>query len=172
VGAAHATLTLKTSLEHTTLIDLEVAGGANSRLPMQLTFRDDDGLLGYRATDVGGGRRAIWRFEDRWMLPSPYSGADLAIAPLFQAGKLSAGDALYGVSTPWRYSAGLAVMAALPRGSKHMVRLEFGWPLNPNGSSQMEFRMSYGDRSASFAATPNSIVSAREADAAGRAVTP
>jgi hypothetical protein len=139
---------------------------------MQVTFRDDDGLLGYRATDVGGARRAIWRFEDRWMIPSPYSGAEFAFAPLFQAGRLSAGDALYGVSTPWRYGAGFAVMGALPRGSKHMVRLEFGWPLNPAGTSQMEFRISYGDRSASFAATPNSIVGAREADAAARAVTP
>jgi hypothetical protein len=172
VGAAHATATFKTSLGHTTLFDVELAGGANSRLPMQLTFRDDDGLLGYRATDFGGGRRAIWRFEDRWSLPALYSGAEFAIAPLFQAGKLSAGDALYGVSTPWQYGAGFAVMAAVPRGSKHMIRLEFGWPLNPMGSSQMEFRISYGDRSASFAATPNSIVSAREADAAGRAVTP
>lgn len=172
VGSGHATATFKTSPGHTTMFDVEVAGGANSRLPMQVTFRDDDGLLGYRATDFGGARRTIWRFEDRWMIPSPYSGAELAIAPLFQAGKLYAGDALYGVTTPWHYSAGAAIMAAIPRGSKHMVRLEFGWPLNPTGSSQMEFRISYGDQSASFAQSPTSIVNAREADAAARAVTP
>lgn len=172
VGSAHATATFKTSLGHTTMFDVEVAAGANTRLPMQLTFRDDDGLLGYRATDFGGGRRTIFRFEDRWMIPSPYSGAELAIAPLFQAGKLYAGDALYALTTPWHYAAGVAIMGAIPRGSKHMVRLEFGWPLNPTGSSQMEFRISYGDRSASFAQTPTVIVNAREADAAARAVTP
>jgi hypothetical protein len=172
LGSGRITATAKTSLAHTTLLDVEVAGGANSRIPMQLTLRDDDGLLGYRSTDVGGGQRTIWRFEDRWLVPSPLASAELAVAALVQAGKLDAGDALYGVTTPWRYSAGVAVMAAMPRGSKHMVRLEFGWPLNPAGSRQMEFRISYGDRTAAYEGTPSGLLTAREAESAARAVTP
>lgn len=172
LGNAQLRATAKTSLAHTTLLDVEVAGGANSRIPMQLTFRDDDGLLGYRSTDLGGGQRTIWRFEDRWLVPSPFATAEFAVAALLQAGKLDAGDAIYGVTTPWQYSAGVAIMGALPRGSKHMVRLEFGWPLNPSGPSQMEFRISYGDRTASYEGTPGAIVGAREAQTAARAVTP
>lgn len=172
LGSAHLTLTAKTSLAHTTLLDVEVAGAANERIPMQLTFRDDDGLLGYRSKDLGGGQRTIVRFEDRWLLPPILSGAELAVAALVQAGKLEAGDALYGVTTPWSYGAGFAVMGALPRGSKHMVRLEFGWPLNPTGSRPMEFRITYGDRAGGYAGTPGAIAGAREAEAAARAVTP
>jgi hypothetical protein len=172
LGSGAVVATVKTSLAHTTLLDLEVAGGANSRIPMQLTFRDDDGLLGYRSTDLGGGQRTIWRFEDRWLLPSPFATAEFAIALLAQAGKLDAGDALYGVTTPWHYGAGFAVMGALPRGSKHMVRLEFGWPLNPSGPRQMEFRITYGDHSAATEGAPPVIYGAREAQTAARAVTP
>jgi hypothetical protein len=172
LGSGAVVATLKTSLAHTTLLDLEIAGGANARIPMQLTFRDDDGLLGYRSTDVGGGQRTIWRFEDRWLVPSPLSTAEFAVALLAQAGKLDAGDALYGVTTPWQYGAGFAVMAGIPRGSKHMVRLEFGWPLNPIGPRQMEFRISYGDHSAANEGAPGAIYGAREAQTAARAVTP
>jgi hypothetical protein len=172
LGAAHLVATVKTSLAHTTMLDVEVSGGANARIPMQLTFRDDDGLLGYRSSDLGGGQRTIWRFEDRWLVPVPYRGAEFAVAALVQAGKLEAGDALYGVTTPWQYGAGVALMGALPRGSKHMVRLELGWPLNPAGPRQMEFRISYGDRGAAYDGTPNAILQAREAAAAARAVTP
>ncbi len=172
LGSGAVVATLKTSLAHTTLLDLEIAGGSNSRIPMQLTFRDDDGLLGYRSTDLGGGHRTIWRFEDRWLVPSPFATAEFAIALLAQAGKLDAGDALYGVTTPWQYAAGFAVMGAIPRGSKHTVRLEFGWPLNPSGPHQMEFRISYGDHSAANEAAPGAIYGAREAQTAARAVTP
>lgn len=172
LGSARITATAKTSLAHTTMLDIEWAGGANARLPMQLTFRDDDGLLGYRSSNVGGGHRTIWRFEDRWLVPSPFAKAEFAIAPIAQAGKLEAGDAPYGVATPWRYGAGIAVMAAIPRGSKHMVRLEFGWPVNPPGVRQMEFRISYGDRTASYDGMPGAIAGAREAASAARAVTP
>lgn len=172
LGNASVIATLKTSLAHTTLLDFEVAGGANSRIPMQLTFRDDDGLLGYRSTDLGGGQRRILRFEDRWLVPSPIATAEFAVAALLQAGKLDAGDAVYGVTTPWQYGGGVALMAALPRGSKHMVRLEFGWPLNPSGPRQMEFRITYGDRTAAYEGTPGAIYGAREAQTAARAVTP
>ena len=172
LGSGAVVATLKTSLAHTTLLDVEVAGGSNSRIPMQLTFRDDDGLLGYRSTDLGGGQRTIWRFEDRWLVPSPFATAEFAVALLAQAGKLDAGDALYGVTTPWQYAAGFAVMGAIPRGSKHTVRLEFGWPLNPSGPRQMEFRISYGDHSAANEGAPGAIYGAREAQTAARAVTP
>ncbi|MBI3569057.1 MAG: hypothetical protein HY084_12745 [Gemmatimonadetes bacterium] len=172
LGSAHVVATAKTSLRHTTMLDVEWAGGANARLPMQLTFRDDEGLLGYRSSDVGGGHRTIWRFEDRWLIPSPTEKAELAVAPIVQAGKIDAGDALYGVTTPWRYGAGVAFMAAIPKGSKHMVRLEFGWPVNPPGVRQMEFRISYGDRTSAYDGIPGAILGAREAEAAARALTP
>ncbi len=172
LGSAGFTLTAKSSPAHTALLDFQVAGGANSRVPMQLTLRDDDGLLGYRSSDVGGGHRMIWRVEDRWLIPSPFARAEFAVAALAQAGRLFAGDALYGVTTPWRYGAGFAAIGALPRGSKHTVRLEFGWPINPAGARQMEFRFGYGDRGAGYGGIPGALLGAREAESATRAISP
>lgn len=158
----------KTSVGHVTSIGVEFAGGVRTRLPLQITFRDDDGLIGYRAQDFGGGQRMIVRFEDRHTIPSPSPKLELAISGLAQAGRLVAGDATYGMTTPWRYGVGVALIGAIPAGSKHTVRLEFGVPMNPTGSRALEFRLGYGDRTAFFGGDPGAIANAREAAAVGR----
>ncbi len=153
----------KTSVGHVTSLAVEFAGGVRTRLPMQLTFRDDDGLIGYRSQDFGGGQRTIARFEDRYTIPSPSAKVELAVAGLFQAGRLVAGDATYGITTPWRYGVGVALIGAIPAGAKHSVRLEFGVPLNPARSRALEFRLGYGDRTVFFGGEPSAISNAREA---------
>ncbi len=158
----------KTSIGHVTSLGVEFAGGVRTRLPLQLTFRDDDGLIGFRSQDFGGGQRTIARLEDRYTIPSPSPKIELAVAALAQAGRLVAGDAPYGITTPWRFGAGIALIGAIPAGSKHTVRLEFGVPVNPAGSRALEFRIGYGDRTAFFSGEPNAISSAREAAAVAR----
>jgi len=153
----------KTSVGHVTSIGVEFAGGVRTRLPLQLTFRDDDGLIGYRSQDFGGGQRTIARLEDRYTIPSPSEKLELAIAGLAQAGRLVAGDATYGITTPWRYGVGIALIGAVPAGSKHTVRLEFGVPVNPAGARALEFRIGYGDRTAFFGGEPGAVTGAREA---------
>ncbi len=95
-------------------------------------------------------------------IPSPSPKIELAVAGLAQAGRLLAGDATYGVTTPWRYGVGVALIGAVPSGAKHTVRLEFGVPVNPSGPRALEFRVGYGDRTAFFGGEPPAITNARE----------
>lgn len=162
VGSARVGWYGKTSVGHTTSIGVEFAGGVRTRLPLQLTFRDDDGLLGFRSQDLGGAQRMLVRIEDRYAIPSPSAKLELAIAGLVQGGRLIAGDATYGVTTPWCYGVGIALIGAVPAGAKHTIRLEFGVPVNPVGSRALEFRIGYGDRTAFFGGEPSGISSARE----------
>ncbi|MEO7999308.1 MAG: hypothetical protein ABI852_17795 [Gemmatimonadaceae bacterium] len=158
----------KTSPGHVTSLGLEFAGGVRTRLPLQITFRDDDGLIGFRTQDFGGAQRTMVRFEDRHAIPSPSQKLELALAGLAQAGRLVAGDAAYGITTPWRYGVGVALIGGIPAGSKHTVRLEFGLPVNPAGSRSLQFRIGYGERVAFFGGEPYAITSAREAAAVAR----
>jgi hypothetical protein len=157
----------KTSLEHKTSVSLEFAGGWRTRIPTQVTFRDDDGLLGYRSSDLGGGERTIVRLEDRYMIPSPSSHVELALAGLFESGRLVAAGAPYGITTPWLYSAGAALIVAVPSGSKQTLRIEWGKALNPYGATVGEWRIVYADRTRSFLNPPSSLWLGREDSAVG-----
>lgn len=158
----------KTSVGHVTSLGVEFAGGVRTRLPLQITFRNDDGLVGFRSQDFGGAERTMVRFEDRHTIPSPSPKLELAIAGLAQAGRLVAGDVPYGITTPWRYGVGVALIGGIPAGSKHNVRLEFGLPVNPATSRSLQFRIGYGERVAFFGGEPSAISNAREAAAAAR----
>ena len=166
-GSGRVAWSGKTSIGHTTTIGFEFAGESNARVPLQLTFRGDDGLLGYRSFEEGGSRRTIARYEDRYTVPSPLKNVELAVAGLFEGGRIYAGDAAYGVSTPWRYSAGIAIIAALPAGSKQSLRFDFGVPVSPGIERTLEVRISYSDRTSYFWREPGAIWSAREASSVG-----
>ena len=166
-GSGRVAWSGKTSIGHTTTIGLELAGESNARVPLQLTFRGDDGLLGYRSFEEGGSRRIVGRLEDRHTVPSPLKSVELAVAGLFEGGRIEAGDAAYGASTPWRYSAGVAIIAALPAGSKQSLRFDFGVPVSPGIERTLELRISYSDRTSYFWREPNAIWSAREASSVG-----
>jgi hypothetical protein len=124
----------------------------NDRVPSQLTFRgDDDGLLGYRTTGFGGGRRFLVGAEQRQRVWSPIPHVEMAVAALAQVGKLEAGDAPYGVNTDWRAGAGAALLIAIPAGSRQALRIEYGRALNPlAGQRRAEWRFVYSDLSGHF----------------------
>lgn len=158
----------KTSVGHVTSFGVEFAGGVHTRLPLQVTFRNDDGLIGFRTGDVGGAQRTMVRFEDRYAIPSPSRKLELAVSTLAQAGKLVAGDVAYGVTTPWRFGVGAALIGGIPAGSKHTVRLELGIPINPALKRTPQLRIAYSERVAFFGGEPSAITNAREAAAVAR----
>ena len=159
-GASHgqssidgrAVVSMKQSEAQLTLFS--VAGGSyrNARVPTQLTFRDDEtGLLGYRTADFGGAQRVIVAVEERHRLPLATRRLEVALAGLAQTGRLWAGDAPYGVTTPWRTGVGLAIITAFPAGAKQTLRIEFGTPVNPPpGLQRAELRIFYSDRTGRF----------------------
>ena len=128
-----------------------------------MTFRGDDaGLLGWRTTEAGGSQRVIARVEDRWRLNVPVRRADFAVALLAQGGRLWAGDAPYTTSTPWRAGVGVALLAAVPAGSKQTIRLEIGRAIGPGAPRGREIRISWTDRTRSFWREPGDVWLARE----------
>ncbi len=163
VGSGRLAWYGQTGTAHTTIVGVEGSGGWRARLPLQLTFRGDDaGLLGWRTTEGGGSQRVIARVEDRWRLHVPVRRADFAVALLAQAGRLWAGDAPYTTSTPWQAGVGVALLAAVPAGSKQTIRLEIGRAVGPGAPRGREIRISWTDRTRSFWREPGDVWLARE----------
>ncbi|MDQ8153446.1 MAG: hypothetical protein P3B98_02185 [Gemmatimonadota bacterium] len=147
-----AALLRKSSEAHLTKLTIAGATFRNARVPTQLNFRDDEtGLLGYRTADLGGAARVIIAAEERHRLPLNSRRVEIALAGLAQTGRLWAGDAPFGVTTPWRTGVGLALVAAVPAGAKQTFRLEVGVPVNPPpGLQGREVRLFYSDRTGRF----------------------
>ena len=145
-------LALKVNEGHLTALTVGATATRNARVPSQVTLRDPErGLLGFRNTDFGGARRVVVGLEERHRLPLATRRAEVAWSLLTQAGRIWAGDAPFGRSSPWYASAGASVMVAIPAGAKQMLTLEVGVPLNaPPGIRQQEIRLFFGDRTGRY----------------------
>jgi hypothetical protein len=77
-------------------------------------------------------------------------------------GKLWAGDAPYGVTTDYMPSVGVAVLAAVPRRSRRIWRLDIAFPLKREGGAQWGMRLTNEDRTRSFWNEPNDVRRNRE----------
>jgi hypothetical protein len=154
----------QSSLRHLTTVSAEFAGGWRTVLPFQLTLSDySGGMRGFGAARVGGARRFVARAEERWMPPQPTSKADFAVAAFAETGRLWAGDAPFGVTTPSQFSVGLSLLAALPRGSKRVWRADVAVPLTHAGRPRrIEVRASVGDHTRFFWREPVDLQRARE----------
>lgn len=163
VGSARLSWHRIPSERRTRLISLTGTVLQRLAFPAQLTFRDaEDGLLAFPDSRGAGGRRLVWRAEERvltsWLRPR----ADLAIAGFVDAGRLWAGDAPYGATTPVRGSAGFSLIGAYPSGGKRMYRVDFAVPLNPEpGGSRFAVRFSVADRTGQFWREPRDAARAR-----------
>jgi hypothetical protein len=148
VGSARVRWYRLVSDRRTRIVTLSGAALGRMPFPAQLTLRDPDGgLLGFPGSHGAGGRRVAVRVEERVLLGTLRSRADVAIALFGDAGRLWAGDVPYGAPTPIRSSAGLSLMAAYPSGGKRIFRLDIGVPLNPErGGSGFAIRVSVADR--------------------------
>ena len=159
-GAAYHRFTARQTL----LLDGEWSGGWRQRLPFQLTLGDErGGVRGYRDSQSAGGQRAVGRIEDRWYLGRIRALADFGIAPFFDAGRLWAGDAVFGVNTPVRMGAGISLLAAVPPRSKRLFRLELGYPIaNKDPHAKFEIRLTATDLTRVFWDEPGDVKRSRE----------
>ncbi len=151
-ASGRTALALKRNEGHLTALTLAGTATRNARIPTQLTLREDDtGLLGFRNTDFGGAGRMVIGLEERHRLPLTTRRAEVAFAFLSQTGRIWAGDAPFGRSSPWYAAVGASVMVAIPAGAKQMLTLEVGVPLNaPPGLRQQEVRLFFGDRTGRY----------------------
>jgi len=151
------------TLRHTVVMDGEWSGGWRQRLPFQLTLGDErGGVRGYRDSQTGGGQRVVARIEDRWYIGRVKALADVGLAPFFDAGRLWAGDAAFGVNTPVRLGTGVSLLVAVPPRSKRLFRLELGYPLSNDPHAKLEIRVSVADLTRVFWDEPSDVRRSRE----------
>ena len=127
----------------TLLTSAEWAGGWRSRRPFQLLLGDDQGgVRGYGGSEVAGARRAVVRLESRWRLGELFETAEYGMALFADAGKTSAGDVPFGVDSPIAAGLGVSLLAAVPRGSQRLWRLDLAYPVTADPRARFEVRLS------------------------------
>jgi hypothetical protein len=73
------------------------------------------------------------------------------------------GDIPYGVTTPWRSSAGISLLAAVPPHSARVWRVDLAYAIRPEpGGHRMELRLTNTDKTTFFLAEPSDISATRE----------
>jgi hypothetical protein len=158
-----AALYMKPLNRHTVMSDLKWSAGWKQRIPFQLTFADlDDGLRGFRTTDVGGARRMVAHVEDRYLIGRYKEAATIAVAGFAEAGKLWAGDSPFGVNTPLYASAGISVFTAFPPQSRRTLRADLAFPVRGPRGHGWEVRLITTDLTRMFRVEPRDIYNNRE----------
>lgn len=113
---------------------LNATGGWHDRVPFQLTLGRDAGLRGYPSHVYPGGRRIVGTLEERVYLGWPFPDLlDTGAVAFVDAGKIWAGSAPFGETSPIRANAGFGLRLAFPPGSRQTLRLDVGVPLGPGG---------------------------------------
>ena len=125
------------SERRTNEVSAEYSGAWRASLPGQLALDERrGGVRGYRDSRVGGTKRAVFRIEERRSLGRMGRLAGFAIAGFADAGKVWAGDVPYGTSTSVRTSIGAGLMAAVPRQSQRLFRIDAAVPLTRGGTTR------------------------------------
>jgi hypothetical protein len=148
---------------HASIMSGEWSGGWRQRSPFQLTLGEPrGGMRGYSRADLPGGRRALVRLEERWVLGNIRGNADAGVALLAEAGRVWAGDVPFGQTSPAKYALGTSLLAALPPGSKRLWRLDLMLPLDRGDGARLELRLRTEDRTRIFWREPRDVERSRE----------
>lgn len=132
----------KQGLRNTTVLSAEWAGVWHSRVPGQLLLgAADGGVRGFGDSRVGGARRAVVRAEQRRVLRRINGSAEIGMALFADAGRTWAGDVPLGLTTPWRASAGVSLLAAMPVRSARLWRVDLAVPSTGGGIRRWEVRV-------------------------------
>ncbi len=148
---------------HTAIASVEYGGGWRQRVPFQMSFANrQGGLRGFSHSDLAGGQRIVFRFEDRMRIGHFRQFASLGGAAFVDAGKLWAGDAPFGVKTGVNASIGVSLLAALPPRSRRLWRVDLAMPLTDRHSSKFEVRFNAIDATRWFWREPSDVQAGRE----------
>ncbi|HEY9515415.1 MAG TPA: hypothetical protein VIQ74_06990 [Gemmatimonadaceae bacterium] len=130
VGSTRLAWYYKPSDSGTWITDLELSGGWRQRTPFQLTIGDNrGGLRGYSGSRIAGARRVVMRLERRWVLGGFTRFDNIGIAAFGDAGKMWAGAVPFGVNSGVKASLGVSLLAAVPKQSRRLVRLDLAMPI-------------------------------------------
>jgi len=141
VGSGRLAWYYKPSDEGTWISSLELSGGWRERTPFQLTLGDrQGGLRGYHGSQIPGARRMVLRVERRWVLGSITRFDNIGIAAFGDAGKMWAGSVPYGVNSGVKASLGLSLLAAVPKQSRRLMRVDLAMPVVRTPHAGFEMR--------------------------------
>jgi hypothetical protein len=133
----------KAGLHNTTILSADWAAGWHPRVPGRLELGAvNGGLRGFGGSQDGGGRRAVFRIEQRRVIGRINGTAEFGAALFADAGRVWAGESPFGVTTPWRGAIGASILAALPVRSARLWRLDVAMPSTGGGPRRWEVRVS------------------------------
>ena len=142
---------------------LDGAGGWRTILPLQLELGDRrTGLRGYARSLQPGGQRLVGRAEERAdLMRFRKTRAAIGAAAFTEAGRVWAGDVPFGVETPVQWSAGIAILAAVPAKSQRTIRAEVAVPFNRSAGARTELRFVIREPTRGFWREPDQLRWAR-----------
>jgi hypothetical protein len=155
---------VKTGSRNTLIGSVEWSGGWNQRIPFNIGLDDNrTGIRGFGNSTIVGGQRAIGRVESRWLLGPVTQYGDLGLATFADVGKLYAGDVPFGTDSPLSSSVGISILAATPKGSARLWRMDVAVALSGNPAGRrLEVRFSGADNTKFFFREPENVERTRE----------
>jgi hypothetical protein len=154
---------LKLGASGTLIASAEMSGGWRLRVPYGFSLADrTGGIRGHATARSTGAQRTVGRIEGRWSI-GRVSNVGVGVAAFADGGQLWAGGAPYGVSTPFRSSAGISLLAALPPESHRLWRVDLSIARRPElGAPRFEIRLWGDDQTRLFWREPGDVERARE----------
>lgn len=152
-------------IDRTTMIgSLEWSGGWKQRIPFNLSLNDPiAGVRGFANSRLVGGQRIVARLENQWVVGPVTSLGDVGLAAFADAGRLSPGDVPFGSRSPLATSVGISLLAAAPRHSARLWRMDVAVALHGNTAGRhLEVRFTGADNTKFFFREPNDVERTRE----------
>ena len=116
-------------------------GGWNTYLPYQLSLGGREGVRSLKEDLFPGGRMTKFVVEERYMFPWPRRGvADIGVTAFWDIGRVSAGDAPYGVDSDWESALGFGFRIGLPSRTRNVFRTDVAFPV---GGGDPLFRFTF-----------------------------
>lgn len=154
----------KPSPKRTRIVSAEFAGAWQDNIPYQLTLDEPNtGVRGYEGSRVAGARRLIARYEHRVILPGARRYMGMGVAAFADGAHMWRGSVPFGTTTT-RASAGVSLLAAVPRSSRGLGRVDIAVPLVPDdGAGAYVVRVGWQITGREFWREPAAITRARVA---------
>ena len=152
------------SRRRTRIASLEYSGAWRSTVPLQLQLGTDRaGVRGYDDSFTAGGRRAVFRLEDRLVFPGFKKYLGFGGAAYIDVGKMWEGDVPFGETVAPRVGAGVAAIFAVPRSSRRNLRIDLAAPLTPDDGARWGVNVTITSGRPRFWREPADLARARSA---------
>jgi hypothetical protein len=152
------------SRRRTRVASFEYSGAWRTTRPFQLLLGTRRaGVRGYDDSRTAGGRRAVMRFEERFIFPGLARYLGFGGAGFIDAGKMWAGDVPFGETVNPRVSAGVGLIVAVPRASRRNLRVDLATPLVSDAGSRWGVNVTVTSGRPRFWREPADLAPARTA---------